>query len=196
MQSTRALRALATDLYRSTDMIKILATVLVLLLVSSPFVRSEESHVVAVVYSTSPIPIDRDLVASFAGTATVTASTSTQFRAYICRWDDVAVAVAVNPEWSSDVQLKWMKSWISRFPEDERHAERVVAMLQTMDSVTNCISCTISPRYDAGGKAKLLVLDLAKALRGFVFSHQTFYDSDGKKIIGTPGDSSILGAKK
>ena len=96
--------------------IKIPATVLVLLLVLSPFVRSEESHVVSNVYSTSPIPIDRDLVASFAGTATVTTLTSTPFRAYICRWDDVVVAVAVNPGGNVDAQIKGMKTRISRFP--------------------------------------------------------------------------------
>jgi hypothetical protein len=178
------------------DTMKLASVILILGLLSSSVTMSEELHDNAGVYSTQSVKIDRDLIVSLAGKAEVSETVEGEIKKLVCRWTNVSVAVVVDPKWDGDVQIKGMRGWISRFPEEERDITPVAALLRTMDSVTNCYGCVITPGYDPDGKAKALILGLAKKAQGFVFSHQTFYDTEGKKIIGLPGDPVTLGPKK
>src|SRR5262245_8980784 len=50
----------------------------------------------------------------------------------------------------------------------------------------------ITPGYDPEGKVAATLLRLLEPTGGFFFSHQSFYDSRGRRIIGLPGDPQQL----
>jgi hypothetical protein len=60
----------------------------------------------------------------------------------------------------------------------------VAALVRKIDSTVVLVGSVITPHYDPSGKASSLVLGLAAKLDGYVFSHQSFYDATGAKIIG------------
>lgn len=166
--------------------------ILLALFLTSLAAYAQSSPDNAGVYSTKELPPLKPLLSSLAPKAKVTEGKEGDSSTFTVEWPDLSIQITVDPTWDRDVQLSGMKGWISRFPDDEKGTPAVAGLLKKMGSTVACVGNVITPGYDAEGKASALVLGLASKLEGFVFSHQSFYDTTGAKIIGLPEDPASI----
>jgi hypothetical protein len=134
-------------------------------------------------------------VSAAAKGASTTARLEGHFTKITAKWSDVSLTISVDPSWNRDVQLAGVRGWISQFGSDYRNTPRVEAFLANLDRTTTCYGSVITPAYDKEGKVVATLLRLLKPGGGFLFSHQSFYDSNGRRIIGMPGDPRSLGPR-
>jgi hypothetical protein len=162
------------------------------LLLALPIVVSAAPSENAGVYSTKEVPAMKPLLASLAPGATITEGKEGDLASFTCAWKDVTVKLTVDTHWNKAVEVPGIKGWIGRFPPQKKDTPAVAALARQLASTTYCIGCAITPGYDSDGKVTALLLGLAKALDGFVFTHESFYDVDGTKIVGFPDDPVSL----
>ena len=111
------------------------------------------------------------------------------------RWPDVALSITIDPQWNREIQLSGIRGWIDRFPDQEKHSSAVKNFLTRLDKTVTCYGVVIMPGYDHQGKAVKLLKNILGKSGGFFFSHQSFYDLQGIRIIGLPEDPNKLGPK-
>ncbi len=111
-------------------------------------------------------------------------------------WPDVTLVISIDPSWNRDVQLSGMRGWIGRFGAAYRNSPDVGAFLADLDRTTASYGSVTTPAFDRESKAVATLLRLLESTGGFLFSHQSFYDSQGRKIIGLPGDPQQLGPRR
>jgi hypothetical protein len=141
-------------------------------------------------------PPTPEQVAAAAPGATVTIEKDGPITRTTLRWPDVSLQINMNdPFWKRDVQLSGMRGYISRFPASERNAPAVKLLLADLDRTTTSYGSIITPAYDREGKAAAALLRLVAPTGGFFFSHQSFYDANGARILGDPADPPKLGPR-
>lgn len=174
----------------------LIRTLIALLLLTSLVVSAQASQDNAGIFSTTKVPPLLPLLSSLAPAANITEGRNGDSTTFTCEWPTVTVTITVDPHWDGSVQLAGMRNWISKFPADERDTPAVAALLRKIEGTVDCIGSVIRPGYDAEGKAAALVLGLAAKLEGFVFSHQSFYDAAGTKVIGLPDNPAKIQTTK
>jgi hypothetical protein len=110
-------------------------------------------------------------------------------------WPGVSLILTIDPTWPRDLQIAGMRGWISRFPADEQGTPEVKAFLAALNDTTTCYGTVISPGYDAGGKVAGFLQRLLGTQGGFFFTHQSFYDAKGNRIIGSTTDPAVMGPR-
>lgn len=110
-------------------------------------------------------------------------------------WPDVTLIITVNPDWDREIQLSGMKGWLENFPAAETGTPAVKAFVQNLNRTTTSYGSMIRPGYDAEGKVAATLLRLIQPDGGFFFSHQSFYDAKGQRIVGLPDDPPKLGPR-
>jgi len=111
----------------------------------------------------------------------------------VATWPDVTVTLTIDPAWDRERQLSGIRGWLNRFPPQERGLPGVGAFLDALGGATTCYGTVIRPGYDGDGKVAQFILRLLRvAGGGFVFTHQSFYDQRGHRLIGSPGDPAHL----
>jgi len=111
------------------------------------------------------------------------------------KWPDVILVMNIDPEWNRQVQLSGIRGWLGRFPEQEKQSPTVRRFLADLEKTTTCYGSVITPAFDRQGKVSTFLKSLLGKSGGFFFSHQSFYDSNGRQIAGLPGDPNKLGPK-
>ena len=111
---------------------------------------------------------------------------------FFCDWPDLTVQLATDPNWDRRIQCAGMKDWISIQTIPQQKKAAVATLIQKINATVDCIGTAIAPGYDPEGKAASLVLAIATAFDGYIFSHQSFYDARGTKIIGDDSDPISL----
>jgi hypothetical protein len=144
------------------------------------------------IFATRKVPPMKSLLETLAADARVSETRADERTFFHCEWQDVAVQLSIDPNWDGPTQCAGMKGWISRQAVRQDNKAAVAALVQRIDSTVDCVGSVISPGYDQSGKAASLVLALATAFDGFIFSHQSFYDARGVKIIGSDSDPTSL----
>ena len=109
------------------------------------------------------------------------------------KWPDVTLVMTIDPEWNRQVQLSGIRGWLGRFPEKERQTQIVQRFLADLEKTNTCYGSVIAPAFDRQGKVSRFLKSLLGKSGGFFFSHQSFYDANGRQIAGLPGDPNTLG---
>jgi hypothetical protein len=141
-----------------------------------------------------PPPSAEDIAAAARGAA-ISISREEHLTRITAEWPDVMLVVTINPLWDREVQLSGLRNWLDLFPASERGTASTQRLLANLDRTTTCYGSVISPAFDRQGKAASSLVRLLTRSGGFFFSHQSFYDAQGSRIIGRPGDPEILGPK-
>ena len=111
----------------------------------------------------------------------------------VVTWPDASVTLTIDPTWDRERQLSGIRGWLNRFPPEELDHPAVALFLEELGGTTTCYGTVIRPAYDSGGKVGRFILRLLRAADGgFIFTHQSFYDHDGHRLIGSPGDPARL----
>ena len=142
-----------------------------------------------------PPPSAEDIAAAAEG-AVVGIAREEHLTRITAEWPDVTLVVTINPLWDREVQLSGLRNWLDLFPAPERGTASTRRLLANLDRTTTCYGSVISPAFDRQGKAASSLVRLLTRSSGFFFSHQSFYDAQGSRIIGRPGDPEILGPKQ
>jgi len=88
-----------------------------------------------------------------------------------------------------------MRNWLGEFGSVHRSTPRAKALISNLDRITTCYGSVTTPAFDRQGRAVAALLRLLGPTGGFVFAHQSFYDSRGRRVIGLPGDPTRLGPR-
>lgn len=123
--------------------------------------------------------------------ATVTTSQVGEVTRVSIAWPDVTVIIHIDPDWWRDEQLSSIRQMASELPAREQHKPVVRKFLADLDRTTVCWGTLIEPGYDRDGKVAAFFKRLV-AGGGYVFTYQSFYSSDGKRIAGTQDDPQTL----
>jgi hypothetical protein len=107
-------------------------------------------------------------------------------------WPDVSITINIDPNWPRDLQLSGIRSLIDGFPAREKRKAAVVELLRQLDHTTTCYGSVIEPAYDRDGKVIGLLRRLLAPTGGFLFTHQSFYDAQGRRITGLQEDPEWL----
>jgi hypothetical protein len=137
----------------------------------------------AAIFATKRIPPLQPLLAALAPDAQISESEEADITLFFCEWHHVIIQLTIDPNWDRVAQCAGMKGWISQLAGHHDPAA-VKALVRKVDSTVDCIGSVILPGYDSSGKAATLILALATALDGYIFTHQSLYDVRGVKIIG------------
>jgi len=143
-------------------------------------------------YSQPPSP--EQIIAAARGASTETQLESKHTRV-TATWPDVTLVITIDPTWNRDLQLKGMRNWIGKFDAAFTDTPATKELLAHLDRTTTGYGSMITPAYDPEGKVAATLLRLVEPTGGFFFSHQSFYDSRGRRIIGLPGDPQQLGPR-
>jgi len=135
---------------------------------------------------------EKTAVESFAPGAKVTENKQGEKSTFVCEWPDVTVKIFIDPKWDLKSQIDQMKKLLNAGAGKDKDSPVLTSLMKSLDETVDCYGCVITPHYDTGGKAAALVLKLAANCRGFVYSHTTFYDSEGRKIAGFEDDPMML----
>jgi len=139
------------------------------------------------IYATSQIPPLKELLVALAPAAAVSVEHDDNNSVhFICAWPEVSVRLTVISNWNGEVERSGIKSWVISSAAVQTNMLAAKPLLGKIDSITGCVGCVITPRFDLEGKAAALVLALAAKLDGYVFTHQAFYDPAGAKLVGVP----------
>jgi len=134
----------------------------------------------------------KDLISSLAPTAKVTESQEDKATVFLCEWPGLSVKIRVDPTWDVRKQTADLKRWVKAFPPAQSDTAAARTLLVKLDTAMDCFGCIITPHFDNEGRASAFLLSLAREFDGFVFSHHSFYDGNGAKIIGASDDPENL----
>jgi hypothetical protein len=107
-------------------------------------------------------------------------------------WPEVSITIHIDPNWPRDLQLAGIRGLIDGFPAREKRKPAVVELLRQLDRTTTCYGSVIEPAYDRDGKVIGLLRKLLAPTGGFLFTHQSFYDAQGRRITGLQEDPEQL----
>jgi hypothetical protein len=68
------------------------------------------------------------------------------------------------------------------------------SLLKQLQKTTASYGVVIEPSFDSGGRAKAIIMALAKKHEGLMFAYSSIYSPDGKKQLGQPDDPSSYDA--
>lgn len=146
------------------------------------------------VFFRGPPPTQAQITALAEGAEVTSAPDGNRTRIRVS-WPGVSLILTIDPSWPRDLQLAGMRGWISRFPANEQAKPEVQAFLAALNDTTTCYGTVISPGYDAGGKVAGFLQRLLGTQGGFFFTHQSFYDAQGKWILGSATDPAVMGPR-
>jgi hypothetical protein len=152
------------------------------------------AHDNAGIFFYGPPPSAAQIIAAARGASTTT-ELDGNLTKITAKWSDVTLTVSINPSWNREVQLGGIRAWISQFGSEYRNAPGAKNLVANLERTTTCYGSVIAPAYDNEGKVVATLSRLLKTTGGFFFSHQSFYDATGRRIIGLPGDPSRLGPR-
>jgi hypothetical protein len=144
------------------------------------------------IFATKNIPPLKPLLAALAPDARISENRKADMTLFLCEWHDVTTQLTIDPNWNGAAQCAGMKGWISQLAAGHHDPAAIKALIRKVDSTIDCIGSVISPGYDSSGKAATLIVALATAFDGYIFSHQSIYDVRGVKIIGDENDPMNL----
>jgi hypothetical protein len=131
-----------------------------------------------------------EVISNLAKGASVELTSTEKGKSFHVSWPDVSIIILMRNGWHDRaVQVNGMTNWINSFGSKEKS---VKVLLNKVDAAVDLLGCVIEPAYDNEGKISNLVKHIAKEYNGFIFSHQSFYDENGKKIIGDPDDPNSI----
>lgn len=108
-------------------------------------------------------------------------------------WPDVTLTITIDPEWDKEYQLSGIRGWLGMFNASEEQREAAQKLSAELENTSTCYGSVTAPAFDQQGKAVELLKTLMVETGGCFFSRQTFYDPQGKRIIGRVGNPAILG---
>jgi hypothetical protein len=167
-----------------------LSLALLLLGLSSLFGSSARAQDSAGLYFYGTPPTVQDITAA-AGGATVTTTQVYAVTRVSIAWPDVTVIIHIDPEWWRDEQLASIRQMVTELPAREQHKPTVKQFLAQLDQTSVCWGSLIEPGYDREGKVAAFFKRLVAA-GGFVFTYQSFYSPDGRRITGPQDDPESL----
>jgi hypothetical protein len=107
-------------------------------------------------------------------------------------WPDVSVIIHIDADWHRDEQLSGIRGLLATFPASERNRPDVKQLLANLDKTTTCYGSVIDPGYDREGRVTAFLKKLVAPTGGFLFTFQSFYSADGRRITGLQDDPEIL----
>jgi hypothetical protein len=107
-------------------------------------------------------------------------------------WPEVSIVINIDPNWPRDLQLAGIRGLLAGFSAREKKKPAVVDFLERLERTTTCYGVVIEPAYDREGKALGLMKRLLAPTGGFLFTYQSFYDADGRRITGLQDDPERL----
>ena len=162
----------------------------------SGFSETEMTWDNAGIYSETRGAPEKSLIQSLAPKAKISEEKDGEKTKFTCQWPDVTVTINIDPHWNLADQIHEMKRFIEHFTGKENTSPSAAMLLKKLDATADCYGCVITPHYDPEGKAAALLLSLAAKRHGVVFTHQSFYDTDGNRIIGVADDPAVLPVAK
>ena len=133
-----------------------------------------------------------DDIAKAANGATVNSELVEGVTRVTVAWPDVTVIIHIAADWPRDEQLSSIRSELAGLPAREKNKPAVREFLAHLDKTTMCWGSLIEPGYDREGKVAGFFTSLVGISGGFLFTYQSFYSSDGRRITGRVGDPPIL----
>ncbi|HUQ10369.1 MAG TPA: hypothetical protein VM146_08625 [Steroidobacteraceae bacterium] len=161
------------------------------LLLASLFSGTAQSQDSAGLFFYGPAPTVDD-IARVAGGATVSSEQVEAVTRVTIAWPDVSVIIHVSSDWPRDEQLASIRGELAERPSRERNRPAVKQFLANLDRTTVCWGSLIDPGYDREGKVAAFLTRLIGISGGFLFTYQSFYSSDGRRITGLQQDPAIL----
>jgi hypothetical protein len=107
-------------------------------------------------------------------------------------WPDVSVMINIDATWQRDEQLSGIRGLLADFPARERNRSEVKQLLANLDRTTTCYGAVIDPGYDRERRVSAFLKALVAPTGGFLFTYQSFYSADGKRITGLQDDPATL----
>jgi hypothetical protein len=144
------------------------------------------------IYPTNSTVISLGLLQSLAPGAKIIEAKEGDIVVFLCDWPDVTVKIRVDPHWDQAYQIKEMKRWITSISREQKDNPIVKDLMTKLESTKNCFGCAVLPRFDPDDKAVSLLLALTSTGDGLIYSHHTFYNAEGNRILGTEGDPARM----
>jgi hypothetical protein len=143
------------------------------------------------IYFYGPAPTV-DSIGKLAAGASVTSRPDGAMTSVTVAWPEVTITLNMDPNWNREVQLSGIRGWLSEVAERDLKKPAVVLFLSNLDRTTTSLGSIIEPGYDRDGHAAAFLRKLVATTGGFLFTYQSFYSADGKRIVGLPGDPEEL----
>lgn len=166
---------------------KLLASALLLLVFSGAALAQDNAGL----FFYGPPP-SVETITSLAGDAKVAAEREGAVTRVTVSWPDVSVIINIDADWHRDEQLSGIRGLLSTFPASERSQPDVKQLLANLDKTTTCYGSVIDPGYDKEGKVAAFLKKLVAPTGGFLFTFQSFYSADGRRITGLQDDPETL----
>ncbi|HUQ10127.1 MAG TPA: hypothetical protein VM146_07400 [Steroidobacteraceae bacterium] len=145
----------------------------------------------AALYFYGPAPTMDDITRA-AGDASVTTNVVETWTRVTVAWPEVTVILHLDSEWRRDEQLSSIRQMLTELPAREQRKPAVKKFLADLDRTMACWGSLIDPGYDREGRVATFYKRLVATTGGFLFTYQSFYSGDGKRIAGMEGDPDTL----
>jgi hypothetical protein len=133
-----------------------------------------------------------DAIRKAAGDAQVTVDQVESVQRVVVSWPEVSVIIHIDHDWPREEQLSGIRGLLDGFSTRERNKPAVRQFLADLDRTTVCWGSIIEPGYDREGRVVAFFTRLIGTTGGFLFTYQSFYSSEGKRITGLEDDPEIL----
>jgi hypothetical protein len=150
--------------------------------------RAQDS---AALYFYGPAPTMADITQA-AGDASVSTQNVESWTRVTVSWPELTLILHLDSEWRRDEQLSSIRQMLTELPAREQHKPAVRNFLADLDRTKACWGSLIDPGYDREGRVIAFYKRLVATTGGFLFTYQSFYSADGKRIAGVEGDPDTL----
>lgn len=133
-----------------------------------------------------------ETITRLAGEATVTSNLVESVTRVTVAWPDVTLIIHIDPVWRRDEALASIRDTLAELPAREQHKPAVREFLANLERTQVCLGSLIDPGYDREGRVAAFLTRLIATTGGYLFTYQSFYSADGKRIAGVAGDPELL----
>ncbi|WP_087016860.1 hypothetical protein [Thaumasiovibrio subtropicus] len=134
------------------------------------------------IYLSSKFDLNIASLQQFAPEADIQAIHSDDELSYLIAWPDLSIRLGARKEWvDRDVQIEGIYNWVGLFDLD---ASELVSFRRRIRNTEDVVGCVIEPAFLADARAQQVLLAIARHYHGFIFTHQSFYNHDGIKLVG------------
>jgi hypothetical protein len=137
-------------------------------------------------------PPSVETITSLAGDAKVETERDGAVTRVTVSWSEVSVILHIDADWPRDEQLSGIRGLLAGLPALERKRPDVKQLLANLDKTTTCYGSVIDPGYDREGNVVAFLKKLVAPTGGFLFTFQSFYSADGRRITGLQDDPEFL----
>ncbi len=137
-------------------------------------------------------PPSVETITRLAGDATVTSNLVESVTRVTVAWPDVTIIIHIEGDSCRDEQLTSIRDMVAELPAREQHKPAVREFLAHLDRTTVCVGSLIDPGFDREGRVAAFLTKLVSSTGGFLFTFQSFYTAEGRRITGQPGDPETL----